>query len=287
VRSRFDVRNIRDLGAGEVRERLHTCAETILVPLGSCERHGNPFTPIGIDSTVALALVERAAAKADVLHTPEIAFGYAPHHTGRPAEGHGTITLRASTYRRLVDDVVRSLVFQGFDRVVLVTLHTFNTGAVEPLLIPLRMQTGAFVAVYGGRESDRVQEILGSAPGRLASDVEAALALALLGDGFQTDEYLSHSYEIVAPEWLGPQFEKHPGTGLAVSFRGGDNVVVGLSDYEFVRPVAHDSPHPSTASAEKGHELLDAMADDLAAFVEEIKGLEVEVTNRDLDWSES
>jgi creatinine amidohydrolase len=287
VRSRFDVRNIRDLGAGEIRERLDASARTILVPLGSCERHGNPYTPIGIDSTVALALVERAASKADVLHAPEIAFGYAPHHTGRAGEGHGTVTLRASTYRRLVEDVVRSLVFQGFDRVVLVTLHTFNIGAVEPLLIPLRMRTGALVAIYGGRESDRVQEILGSAPGRLASDMEAALALALLGDGFQTDEYLSHSYEIVAPEWLGPGFDKQPGTGLAVSFRGSDNVVLGLNDYEFVRPVAHDSPQPSTATAEKGHELLDVMADDLAAFVEEIKQLEIEATNRELEWSES
>ena len=100
-------------------------------------------------------------------------------------KGNGTITLRSSTYRRLVSDVVRSLVFQGFDRVVLVTLHSFNVGAVEPVLIPLRRQTGAFVAVYGGRESDRIAEILDSPPDRLASDVEASLALALLGADFR------------------------------------------------------------------------------------------------------
>jgi creatinine amidohydrolase len=256
------------------------------VPLGSCERHGNPFTPLGLDSLVALALVERAAARADVLHTPEVAFGYAPHHIGRPGDGNGTITLRSSTYRRLVSDVVRSLVFQGFDRIVLVTLHSFNVGAIEPLLIPLRRRTGALVALYGGRESDRIGEILGSSPDRLASDFEAALALALLGDRFSAGDYLSHAYEVHAPAWLGPSFDKRPGTGLTVSFRGSDNVTIGLQDFEFVRPVSFEGPAPSSATAAKGHELLDAMADDLAAFVEEVKALEVDVFERELDWSD-
>ena len=142
------------------------------------------------------------------------------------------------------------------------------------------------MAVYGGRESDRVGEILGSEPGQLASDVEAAFALALLGDRFQADEYLSHSYEIHAPSWLGPSFAKRPGTGLAVSFRGSDNVVLGLQDFEFVRPVSTNGPAPSAATADKGNVLLDAMADDLAAFVEEVKGFEVEVHERNLDWGE-
>lgn len=281
-----DTRSIACLGAGQIREQVAASRTTILVPLGSCERHGNPFTPIGLDSLVALALVERAAARADVLHTPEIAFGYAPHHVGHAGEGNGTVSLRASTYRRLIEDVVRSLVFQGFDRIVLVTLHTFNIGVIESLLIPLRMRTGALVAVYGGRESDRVEEILGSEPGRLASDIEAALALALLGERFRADEYLSHSYEVHAPAWLGPSFGKRPGTGLAVSFRGSDNVVLGLQDYEFVRPVSGDGPAPSTATVDKGNELLDSMADDLAAFVEEMKAVEVEVHERELDWSD-
>jgi len=231
-------------------------------------------------------VVERVAARSDVLYTPEIAFGYAPHHLGRVGEGNGTISLRASTYRRLLEDVVRNLVFQGFDRIVLVTLHSFNVAAVEPLLIPLRMRTGAFVAVYGGRESPRLEEILGSEPGRLASDLEAALALALLGEDFRLTEYMAHGYEVHAPTWLGASFTKQPGTGLAVSFRGNDNVVLGLQDFEFVRGVSRDGSLRSGVTAEKGQAILDTMADDLAAFVDEVKGLDVDVHNRDLDWSE-
>jgi len=278
--------NIARLGAGEIREHVAGAGTTILVPLGSCERHGNPFTPIGLDSLVALALVERAAARAGVLHAPELPFGYAPHHVGHLGEGNGTVSLRASTYRRLVDDVVRGLVYQGFDRIVLVTLHTFNARALESLLIPIRMQTGAFVAVFEGRESERVGEILQSAPGRLASDLEAALAMALLGERFQADAYLAHGYEVHAPDWLGPSFSKLPGTGLAVSFNGSQDVVLGLHDFEFVQTVDHDEPASSAATPEKGNQLLDLMADDLAAFVEEVKALHVEVRERDLEWKE-
>jgi len=281
-----DSRNIACLGAGEIREHVAGSSTTILVPLGSCERHGNPFTPIGLDSLVALSLVERAAERTGVLHAPEVPFGYAPHHVGRAGEGNGAVSLRASTYRRLVDDVVRGLVYQGFDRIVLVTLHSFNVGILEPLLIPIRMRTGALVAVYGGRESDRVDEILQSLPDRRASDLEAALAMALLGDRFRADEYLSHGYEVHAPDWLGPSFSKLPGTGLSVSFRGGDDIVLGLQDYEFVRPISHDGPVSSAATAEKGNQLLELMADDLASFVEEVKALEVAVHERDLEWGE-
>ena len=267
-----------------MREHVAAGGTTILVPLGSCERHGNPFTPLGLDSIVALALVERAAERSGVLNTPAFPFGYAPHHVGRAGEGNGTVTLRSSTYRDLVSDVVESLVFQGFDRVVLVTSHSFNVAAVEPVLIPLRRRTAAFVAVYGGRESDRVTEILDSPADRLASDVEASLALALLGGRFDADDYLTRGYEIHAPEWLGPSFTKRPGTGLSIAFRGSENITVGLEDYEFARPVSHGGPVASTASAAKGSELLDAMADDLAAFVEEVKAVEVEVAERSLDW---
>ena len=39
--------NLQDLGAAAVREKLNgDSARTILIPIGSCERHGNPFTPL-------------------------------------------------------------------------------------------------------------------------------------------------------------------------------------------------------------------------------------------------
>jgi hypothetical protein len=84
-----------------------------------------------------------------------------------------------------------------------------------------------------------------------------------------------------APDWLGPAFSKRAGTGLAVAFQGSENVVLGMDDFEFVSPVAHGSARPSQASAEKGRELLDILANDLAAFVQAVKALPVEVRCRE------
>ena len=73
---------LEQLGPEEVRSRIERGANTVLVPLGSLERHGNPFTPIGLDGIIVEALVERAALRTEVLRAPLVPFGYAPMHVG-------------------------------------------------------------------------------------------------------------------------------------------------------------------------------------------------------------
>jgi creatinine amidohydrolase len=274
--------NIQDLGATAVREKLAGgSARTILVPVGSCERHGNPFTPLGLDGIVTSGVVQRAARKADVLYTPLMPFGYAPHHVGRMNEGHGTVTLRAETYRRVLEDIGRSLIYQGFDRLVFVSFHSFNLDCAQEVLFSLRHKTGALAAFFGGRESNAAAQILDSPPDRLANDVEAAIAMALMGERFNSAEFLSHGYEIHAPMFLGKAFSKRAGSGLAVSFRGAENIELGMDDFEFVRPIQHGCRPAGNVTAEKGQKLLDTLAEDLAAFVTEIKAVKVEVHPRD------
>ncbi len=275
------VVNIQSLGSGEMRERIRAGLDVALIPVGSCERHGNPFTPLGIDGLVSLALAERAAIKAGVVHTPLLPFGYTPHHMGRVGEGWGTVTLRPETYRRLLEDVGRSLVYSGFNKLIFVSFHGFNVTCGEEALFGLRDRTGAMVSFYGGRESEAAQRLLGSSPERLASDVEAAVALALLGERFDDAGYLSHGYKIHAPDWLGPAFAKRAGTGMAVAFRGSENIILAMDDHEFVSPIVNDAAAPNQASAEKGRQLLEILADDLASFVRAIKELPIEAQTRD------
>jgi hypothetical protein len=172
-------------------------------------------------------------------------------------------------------------IYQGFNKLILVSFHSFNVTAGEEVLFSLRFKTGAFVAFYGGRESEAARGILESLPDRLASDAEAALALALMGDRFQHEGYLAHGYRVHAPSWLGPAFTKRPGTGMAVSFHGAENIFLGMDDFEFVSPVAHDQVPEFRATAEKGRKLLDVLSCELAAFVAEVKKLEIEVKERD------
>jgi creatinine amidohydrolase len=275
--------NLEELGTGDVRARIEAGADTVLVPLGSVERHGNPFTPLGLDGIIVRAIVKRAAAKADVLHTPLMPFGWAPMHVGAPGEGGGAVTLRAETYRSVMEDVARSLIYQGFDKVLFCTLHGPNVDAAEEVLYSLRTQTGAFVALYGGRESSAVSEIFASPPARLTSDMECSLAMALVGERFQGEEYRSRAYDISPPEWMGEAFSKVSGMGSTLEFGGAANIHLGLDDADYVRK-AVENPPPSEANAERGERLLDSLSDHLAEFAREAKGLEVEVRER--DWRE-
>jgi creatinine amidohydrolase len=275
--------NLEELGTGDVRARIEAGADTVLVPLGSVERHGNPFTPLGLDGIMVRAIVERAAAKADVLHTPLMPFGWAPMHVGPPGEGGGAVTLRAETYRLVMEDVARSLIYQGFDKVLFCTLHGPNVDVAEEVLYSLRIETGAFVALYSGRESDAIGRIFESPPARLTSDLECSMAMALLGERFRSEEYRSRAYDVSPPEWMGGAFSKVSGMGTSLEFGGAPNIHVGLDDSEYTRKAIEDPP-PSHANAERGDQLLDSLSDHLAEFASVAKRLEVEVSER--DWPE-
>jgi hypothetical protein len=153
--------------------------------------------------------------------------------------------------------------------------------AAEEVLFSVRNKTGAFVAFYGGRENEKAREILESPPDRLSSDIEAAIAMALMNERFNREGYLSHGYKIHAPKWLGSAFYKRAGTRVAVGFQGSENIILGMDDFEYVSPITHGDSSHSRATPKKGQILLDALSDHLSAFVEEVKMLEVEIKTRD------
>jgi len=274
------IYNIQELGTGDIQKRIGEGLDTILIPMGSCERHGNPFTPLGLDGFVSGAVVERTARETDVLHTPLMPFGYAPEHFGREGEGCGTISFRAETYRCILEEISRSLIYHGFSKLIFVSLHSSNVALAEEVLLSLRTKTGAFVSFYGGRENKQAIDIIGSAPDRLSSDIECSVAMALVEERFKTDKFLSHGYRVHSPEWLGDSFYKRAGTGIAVGFKGAENVTLGMDDFEYVSPVKHERPVQSNATPEKGRKLLDALASHLTNFVNEIKSLNISVKER-------
>ncbi|HLE26350.1 MAG TPA: creatininase family protein [Thermodesulfobacteriota bacterium] len=87
MRTNQKILNIQEMGTEDIQKRIKEVLDTVLIPMGSCERHGNPYTPLGLDGLVSGAVVERTARKTEVLHTPLMPFGYAPEHFGRVDEG--------------------------------------------------------------------------------------------------------------------------------------------------------------------------------------------------------
>ncbi|GFN21904.1 MAG: creatininase family protein [Thermoanaerobacteraceae bacterium] len=256
--------------------------DVVLVPVGSCEKHG-AHVPLGTDSFTTISVTERAARLANVPYTPLLPFGYSPHHMGEVGEGCGTITLAAETFRRVLYDIARSLIYHGANKVVYVSHHGSNTKPIDELLRKIRYQTGAFVAWYKTpteRECEVVKGILEGppeeTPGWHAGEMETAQVMAY-------DESLVDMSRAVrdtahAPRWMGPEFSKIDGTAT-VKFRGSENIIVPMEHHEYSDHATIGNPFRGTK--EKGLKLFEKEAEHLAAFINEVKKFPFQVKNRD------
>jgi len=256
--------------------------DTVLIPIGSCEKHG-AHVPLGTDSITTISVTELAARKADVPYTPLMPFGYSPHHMGRVGEGAGTITLAAETFRRVLHDIARSLIFHGANKLVFVSHHGSNVKPIDELLRQLRYKTGCFVAWYKTpteRECDVVKGILEGppeeTPGWHAGEMETAQVMAYNEKLVKMERAVKDTAH--APRWMGPAFSKKDGTATVI-FQGSENIVVPMEHHEYSDSATIGNPFRGTP--EKGRALFEKEAQHLADFVNEVKKFDFVVKNRD------
>jgi creatinine amidohydrolase len=120
----------------------------VVIPIGATEQHG-PHLPVCTDWVLPAEMVRRACAVRRIVAGPSLNFGY----RSRPASGGGqnfpgTVSLRATTFMAVIEDVLVELIRTGFRNVVLYNWHFENANFVyEPAFIVSDRHPGVKIVV--------------------------------------------------------------------------------------------------------------------------------------------
>lgn len=277
----FPSHDIAELTFVEIESYLEH-RDLALIPIASTEQHG-PHLPLSTDTITATEIARRVAEGAGVLHTPTVWTGYSPQHMHEPGRGRGTITLRSSTFLALLEDIGRSLIHHGFNRLVFINGHGSNVKVIDPVLRELRYSTGAMVALvkpyaerYMGLVEDLMENPPEETPGWHASELETSQDLAARPDLVHMDRAADTRAHI--PEFLPDAFRKQDGAP-DVEFEGYTYFTFPMEHHEFIETGVIGNP--LRASAEKGEEALRRYSEHVARGVTELLSVPVEVHARE------
>jgi creatinine amidohydrolase len=80
-----------------------------------------------------------------------------------------------------------------------------------------------------------------------------------------------------APKWLGPAFAKTDGVPTVI-FQGTENIFIPMEHHEYAQEATIGDPF--LATKEKGEKIFERASDNLAAFVNEVKKIEITIKDR-------
>jgi mycofactocin system creatininase family protein len=130
------MRRILDLAELTSPQIGRLSGPVLAVPLGSTEQHG-PHLPLSVDTDIAVALCRRlAAARADVVIAPAVAYGSSGEHAGFP----GTLSIGQAALETLLVELGRSA-SETFERLLLVSAHGGNAEPVARAVARLRAES--------------------------------------------------------------------------------------------------------------------------------------------------
>ena len=240
----------------EIEELTHRVA---LLPLASCEQHGHHL-PLLTDTMICREILSRAEAELDdiALFLPTLWVGASNHHRGFP----GTVSLSNDVYKRVLADMLESLIGGGFRRIFLLSAHGGN-------------HTPGCSAVYDAQLRHKDKPDLWIAFGEWMT--MAAKQIADLPDVEQNSVVHACEMETSMILRLRPKLVKmEAAQGADIPFESAfyypdfsksSRVVVPRSFEQLSKTGAF--ARPETATAEKGESLFDVTVREIIAFVRE------------------
>ena len=173
----------------------------VLLPTGAYEQHGSHL-PIETDTYLVSIVCARAADRAterepglEILVLPTLPIGRSPHHMDFP----GSLSLHATTYIQVVEEICESLHRHGFQRVLIINGHGGNVDCLRIAARNIRDHSECLVGVfsYWQAASESINRLRRSPIGGIchAGELETACMLhlnesavrnALIQKGMQT-----------------------------------------------------------------------------------------------------
>jgi creatinine amidohydrolase len=141
-----------DLNWMDVEEYLKH-EDRLMLVLGSCEQHG--YLSLLTDVKIPLALADSASQQTGVLVSPPLNFGITPYLLAYP----GTISLRASTYLDVVEDILRSVYGHGFRKILVLNGHGGNAPVRARLVELANELPGLRLGWYAWWEAHSVEAV--------------------------------------------------------------------------------------------------------------------------------
>lgn len=234
----------------EVRAAIDRGFTTAVVGVGSTEQHG-PHLPTMTDTRIGDEIAHRVALRlGNALQARTIPLGVSEHHLAFGA----TVSIRQSTLKAILLDVVDSLARCGFRAVVLLPSHGGNFTTVQEVIDesagvrPGLVVTGYAELLPFTQVLERASATFGvtaAESGAHAGEAETSIMLALEPDLVHRDRF--------SAGYVGPLGEQQVATIFELGMTAlTENGVLG---------------DPAGATAERGEAYLEALADFLVARV--------------------
>lgn len=240
---------LHEMSWTEAKEYFSKSDITIL-PVGSNEQHG-PQNPLGTDHLIAKAIAEETAKRTGVLCLQVIPFGVSSHHK----QFWGTIHISPKTFKSYVEEACLALNYYGVRKIVIVNGHGGNLSALMDLARELR-EKGIFVSIFqwwpvAGK---LLPDIFKPEERSHACAEETSVNLAL------------HPHIVDTNEAVDEEPRKHIAQmeGVALPLDTADYTSSGV----FGRS--------TTASAEKGKKVFEAVVNELVKHVNLLKQTKIE-----------
>jgi len=221
-----------------------------ILPVGSNEQHG-PQNPLGTDHLIAKALAEEVAKRTGIVCLQVVPFGVSSHHK----QFWGTVYISPKTFKNYVKETCLALNYYGIRKIVIVNGHGGNLNALMEMARELR-EKGIFVSVFQWwpAAGKLLPNLFKPEERRHASAEETSVNLAL------------HPHIVDMGKAVDEEPRKH------IVQKEGITLPLDTADYTDSGVFGTST----TASAEKGKKVLEAVTSELVKHVNLIKKTKIE-----------